>query len=87
MQNKTFEPTDHLPQLVSSVMVVFHVLMVSPSGQGLCLLCIPEGVLLHSGKGLVKSVINDNISVLQKYHPQHGDIFLTRMSKIKLTSA
>lgn len=48
-----------------------------------CVFCVP---LLHSGKGLIKSVVSDNISVLQNYHPQHGDIFLTGMSKIKLTS-
>lgn len=86
MQNKTMERADHLPHVVSSVTVVFDVLLVGPSGQGLCLLCVPGGVLLHSGKGLIKSVISDNISVLQNYHPQHGDVFLTGMSKIKLTS-
>jgi len=85
MQNKTMDPTDCLPHVVSSVVVVFDVLLVGPSGQGLHLFSVPEGVLIHSGKGLIKLVISDNISVLQNYYPQHGHVFLTEMSKTKLT--
>lgn len=40
MQNKTMEPTDHLPHVVSSVMVVYDVVLVGPSGQGLHVHCV-----------------------------------------------
>lgn len=48
-------------------------------------LCVP-GCAAPFLKGLIKSVISDNISVLQNYYPQHVDVFLTGMSKMKLAS-
>lgn len=77
------EPINHLHNVVSFVAVVFDVLLVGPSGQGLHHLCVPV-CAVPFWKGLIKLVISDNISVLQNYHPQHVDVFLTGMLKMKL---
>lgn len=77
------EPTNHLHNVVLFVTAVFDVLLVGPSGQGLHHLCVHMWAAPF-WKGLIKLVFSDNISVLQNYHPQHVDVFLTGTLKMKL---
>lgn len=80
------ELTNHLHNVVSFVSVVFDVLLLGPSGQGLPHLCVPV-CAAPFWKGLIKLVVSDNISVLQNYmYPCNIPVFLTGMLKMKLAS-